>query len=126
MENYKGKSKIKEMKNLISELNAASDMYYNTSNTIMSDKEWDMKLDKLKELEEKTGIILSNSPTINVGYEVKSKLEELGAIVESGYKKSLDYLIVANDSSKSRKEDKALKDGVKLFTEEELMNLIKG
>lgn len=77
MESYSGKSKIKEMKNLISELNIASDMYYNTSNTIMSDKEWDMKLDKLKELEEKTGIILSNSPSVNVGYEVKSKLEKV-------------------------------------------------
>lgn len=77
MESYRGKSKIKEMKNLISELNAASDMYYNTSNTIMSDKEWDMKLDRLKELEEKTGIVLSNSPSVNVGYEIKSKLEKV-------------------------------------------------
>lgn len=77
MESYRGKSKIKEMKNLVSELNAASDMYYNTSNTIMSDKEWDMKLDRLKELEKETGIVLNNSPSVNVGYEVKSKLEKV-------------------------------------------------
>ena len=44
MESYRSESKIKEMKSLISELNTASDMYYNTSNTIMSDKEWDIKL----------------------------------------------------------------------------------
>lgn len=77
MESYRNDSKIKEMKNLISELNMASDIYYNTSNTIMSDKEWDIKLDRLKELEKEAGIVLNNSPSINVGYEVKSKLEKV-------------------------------------------------
>ncbi|MDK0621533.1 NAD-dependent DNA ligase LigA [Clostridium perfringens] len=77
MESYRSESKIKEMKSLISELNTASDMYYNTSNTIMSDKEWDIKLDRLKELEKETGIVLNNSPSVNVGYEVKSKLEKV-------------------------------------------------
>ncbi|EGT3619410.1 NAD-dependent DNA ligase LigA [Clostridium perfringens] len=77
MESYRSESKIKEMKSLVSELNMASDMYYNTSNTIMSDKEWDIKLDRLKELEKETGIVLNNSPSVNVGYEVKSKLEKV-------------------------------------------------
>ena len=77
MESYRSESKIKEMKSLISELNMASDMYYNTSDTIMSDKEWDIKLDRLKELEKETGIVLNNSPSVNVGYEVKSKLEKV-------------------------------------------------
>lgn len=77
MESYRSKFKIKEMKSLISELNIASDMYYNTSNTIMNDKEWDIKLDRLKELEKETGIVLNNSPSVNVGYEVKSKLEKV-------------------------------------------------
>lgn len=77
MESYRSESKIKEMKSLISELNTASDIYYNTSNTIMSDKEWDIKLDRLKELEKEAGIVLNNSPSINVGYEVKSKLEKV-------------------------------------------------
>ena len=77
MESYRSKFKIKEMKSLISELNIASDMYYNTSNTIMNDKEWDIKLDRLKELEKETGIVLGNSPSINVGYEVKSRLEKV-------------------------------------------------
>ena len=77
MEGYRNESKIKEMKSLMSELNTASDIYYNTSNTIMSDKEWDIKLDRLKELEKETEIVLNNSPSINVGYEVKSKLEKV-------------------------------------------------
>ncbi|MGM8331778.1 NAD-dependent DNA ligase LigA [Clostridium perfringens] len=77
MESYRSESKIKEMKSLISELNTASDMYYNTSNTVMSDKEWDIKLDRLKKLEKETGIVLNNSPSVNVGYEAKSKLEKV-------------------------------------------------
>lgn len=58
--------------------------------------------------------------------ELKIKLNELGAIVESGYKKSLDYLICGGDTSKSGKVDKAKKDGIKLMTEEELMNILNG
>jgi len=57
--------------------------------------------------------------------ELKLKLEELGAIVESGYKKSLDMLICGGDMSKSGKGDKAIKDGVKMVTEEYLMQYIK-
>lgn len=57
--------------------------------------------------------------------ELKSKIEGLGATVSSGYKKSLDYLIVGGDVSKSGKVDKAIKDNVKLMTEDELMKLLK-
>jgi DNA ligase (NAD+) len=56
--------------------------------------------------------------------ELKVELQKLGAIVESGYKKSLDYLITANDTSKSGKVKKAIDDGVALFTEDELLKLI--
>ena len=56
--------------------------------------------------------------------ELKLKLEGLGAIISSGYKKSLDYLIVGGDASKSGKVDKAIKDGVELMSEEELMELL--
>lgn len=58
--------------------------------------------------------------------ELKIKLNELGAIVESGYKKSLDYLICGGDTSKSGKVDKAKKDGIKLMTEEELIYILNG
>lgn len=55
--------------------------------------------------------------------DLKAKLEELGAIVENGYKKSLDYLLCGGDTSKSGKVEKAKKDGIKLMTEEELNKL---
>jgi len=57
--------------------------------------------------------------------ELKIKLEEIGAIVESGYKKSLDMLICGGDMSKSGKAVKAEKDGVKMVSEEFLMQYIK-
>lgn len=62
---------------LIKILNEASDRYYNTSEPIMSDKAWDDLFDELKELEDITGIAFSNSPTKNVGYEVKSQLSKV-------------------------------------------------
>ena len=65
---------IMQMKALIKELNEASNAYYNTGRTLMDDWEWDMKLEHLKSLEQKTGITMSMSPTRNVGYEVASKL----------------------------------------------------
>jgi len=57
--------------------------------------------------------------------DLKIKLEELGAIVESGYKKSLDMLICGGDMSKSGKALKAEKDGIKMVSEEYLMQYLK-
>ena len=50
----------------VNELNNASEAYYNTGQPIMSDAEFDNKLEELRQWEEKTGIVLSNSPTHNV------------------------------------------------------------
>lgn len=67
---------INRIKQLVQELNQASDAYYNTDMEIMSNKEWDAKYDELKSLEEKTGVVLSASPTQNIGYPVASKLKK--------------------------------------------------
>ena len=66
-----------KMNQLIDELNRASEAYYNTGNTIMSDREFDSKLKELELLERETGIVMSNSPTQRVGAPVLTKLDKV-------------------------------------------------
>lgn len=70
-------SEIDEIRLLIDQLNRYRDAYYNEQNSPISDYEYDNLYDKLKSLEDKTGIIYSNSPTQSVGYEVKSNLQKV-------------------------------------------------
>lgn len=70
-------NRVDRIKELISILNKASDAYYNSGNLIMTDYEWDNMYDELVKLEEETGVIYLNSPTQQVGYEVKTKLEKV-------------------------------------------------
>lgn len=51
----------------VKELNKASAAYYNTGQPIMSDVEFDNKLEELRQWENETGIVLADSPTHNVG-----------------------------------------------------------
>lgn len=67
----------KRMKELIEILNNASRLYYQFNTAIMTDFEYDKLYDELVELEKKTGITLSNSPTINVEPEILSSLEQV-------------------------------------------------
>ena len=55
--------------------------------------------------------------------EIKSLLESLGAEFASGYAKSLDYLIEGSLKS-STKVDKAKKDGIRVITEDEFIDMI--
>lgn len=61
----------------VRELNKASKAYYNTGQPIMSDAEFDQKLEELKQWEKETGIILSNSLTHNVGATVLDNIKEV-------------------------------------------------
>ena len=69
-----GQSKNERMKELVRLLNKASRAYYQEAQEIMSNYEYDRLYVELKELEDELGITLSNSPTVNVGYEVVSEL----------------------------------------------------
>ena len=69
--------KIKRLKELTEQLNHYRDSYYNNSESLISDKQYDDLFDELQALEQETGIVMSNSPTNTVGYEVKSKLEKV-------------------------------------------------
>lgn len=61
----------------VKELNKASEAYYNTGQPIMSDEEFDNKLEELRQWEDKTGIILSYSPTQNVGTTILDSIKEV-------------------------------------------------
>ena len=58
---------MKLLKQLTIELVEASNLYYNGGNSPLTDAEFDIKLNQLKELEDKYNFIYCNSPTINVG-----------------------------------------------------------
>ncbi len=64
---------VSKMKSLIENLNKASNAYYNLNKSIMTDLEYDALYDELESLEKQTGIILSNSPTQRVGFDVIEK-----------------------------------------------------
>ena len=54
------------MQQLVSELNEASDAYYNGRGERMTDYEWDARFDELRQLEQETGTTLPDSPTQKV------------------------------------------------------------
>ena len=58
--------KILRMQQLVSELNEASDAYYNGHSELMTDYEWDQRFDELKRLETETDTTLPDSPTQKV------------------------------------------------------------
>ena len=62
------------MKELVSILNKASEAYYAQDTEIMSNFEYDRLYDELTRLEEITGVILADSPTVHVGYEAVEEL----------------------------------------------------
>lgn len=66
----------KRMEELVTILNEASKAYYQEDREIMSNYEYDALYDELLLLESSLGITLDNSPTINVGFQVVSKLEK--------------------------------------------------
>ena len=55
-----------QMRDWIAQLNAAADAYYGGRGELMSDFEWDALFDRLKALEEETGVVLPDSPTHKV------------------------------------------------------------
>lgn len=58
---------VLKMQQLIKKINEASDAYYGSGVEIMSNHEWDALYDELAAMEERTGIVMANSPTQNVG-----------------------------------------------------------
>lgn len=66
--------KRKRIKELVEILNEAAKSYYVDAVEIMPNIEYDKLYDELVSLEKETNVVLSNSPTQNVGYETASEL----------------------------------------------------
>lgn len=65
------------MENLVKKLNEAAKAYYSGHESIMSDKEYDELYAELQEMEKASGVVLPDSPTQRVGYEVVSALPKV-------------------------------------------------
>ncbi len=66
--------KVERIKYLVEALNEASKAYYAQNREIMSNREYDSLYEELQALEQETGVVLSNSPTVSVGYEAVEEL----------------------------------------------------
>ena len=66
--------KTERIKYLVEILNQASKAYYAEDREIMSNREYDALYDELVSLEAETGMVMANSPTVNVGYEAVEEL----------------------------------------------------
>ena len=67
---------MKVMQDLVDLLNRAT-VAYDDGNPIMIDQQWDKLYFELQEMEQKTGIILENSPTQVIHYESVNELEKV-------------------------------------------------
>ncbi|MDY4693250.1 MAG: NAD-dependent DNA ligase LigA [Blautia sp.] len=65
---------IRRMKELVRKLDEASKAYYQEDTEIISNREYDQMYDELQALERETGIVLTNSPSVRVGYEAVDQL----------------------------------------------------
>ncbi|MBR6643043.1 MAG: NAD-dependent DNA ligase LigA [Lachnospiraceae bacterium] len=66
--------KRKRIEELVELLNKAVYAYEQEDREIMSNFEYDALYDELKNLEEETGVVMAQSPTVRAGYEVLSEL----------------------------------------------------
>jgi DNA ligase (NAD+) len=87
-------SEIKRMKELVTLLSKASKAYYQENREIMSNLEYDQLYDELIALEEKNGLVLTGSPTRQVGYEI------IGALPKEAHNSKMLSL----DKTKSRED----------------------
>ena len=69
--------KIERIEELIEMLNEASRAYYDDASEIMTNYEYDAAYDELLALEEETGYVSDNSPSVNVGFETKTNLPKV-------------------------------------------------
>lgn len=87
---------VDRIKELVERLNQAAKVYYQGQDELMSNYEYDKLYDELVELEEKTGIVMASSPTVNVGYETISELPKeahVSPMLSLGKTKEVEELV---------------------------------
>lgn len=67
---------LKEMQDLIDKINKFNYHYYTLDDPIITDGEYDKIYEQLINLEDKTKVVLKNSPSIRVGGEILEKFEK--------------------------------------------------
>ncbi|MFR5072797.1 MAG: hypothetical protein ACLTDS_11985 [Bianqueaceae bacterium] len=68
---------IEKLKKLTKRLNDAAEAYYQQDREIMTNFEYDALYDELVALERETGMVLPESPTRHVGYQIQSSLPKV-------------------------------------------------
>lgn len=89
-------SKIELMRGLIATIKKADTAYFRDDRPIMSDRDYDVAVDLLKNLEQKTGVVLSDSPTQKVPGEILESLTEVRhtrPMLSADKTKSIDDLV---------------------------------
>lgn len=71
---YDPNTSVGEQAELSARLAEASDMYYNSGETMMSDAEFDSEMERLRKMEEESGFAYDVSPSVSVGAEVSDGL----------------------------------------------------
>ena len=90
------KEVTQSMRKFIAELTEADIAYYKHDDLVMTDREYDGKLDQLRSLEEESGIILSGSQTQKVSGEILDGLlsvRHTKSMLSAGKTKSIDELV---------------------------------
>ena len=74
---YEVQLKIDQMRDIIATIKKADTAYFRDDHPIMPDRDYGVAVDLLKNLEQKTGVVLCDSPTQKVPGEILESLTEV-------------------------------------------------
>ena len=105
---------LQQMKELVKKLNKAAKAYYQEDRDIMDNREYDDLYDQLIKMEQETGIVLADSPTVNVGYEAVDFLP----------KETHETSMLSLDKTKDERLSGNLSEAIKPFCPGKWMDLL--